>query len=203
MRVMLCLLLVGGGLYAGGSQDMWKPYQFKGNETFVYSLKQVENGKEKSGRYVIALSQEGDRTVMKLEGKLEDLEGSTTLKFKSGSGDQIQGQLMAQMFFNPWLAPLSLTLFAQGMMTAMITAMTAGAEEARHKFKSEEGTTEYVVEDCKFQEKKGRRYLVKRDGALVYESCVVPDIALPVYIKSVSDDGDVYEIKLEEYKEKK
>ncbi len=200
MRMALGLLLVVGGVLHGGATKSWKPYQFKGNETFVYVLKQVKNGEEKTGRYVIDLSREGDRAVMKLEGKLEDLEGSTTLKFKSGS--EIQGQLMAQMFFNPWLAPLSLTLFAQGMMTAMMTAMTAGAEEAEQKFKSEQGTTEYIVEDCEFQGEKGRRYVVKKNGEVTYASCVIPDIALPVYIKTVSDDGDVYEVRLEEYKEK-
>ena len=201
MRMALVLLLVVGSALYSAPQDTWKPYQFKGNETFVYSLKQVEKGKEKTGRYTIDLSKEGDRTVMKLEGKLGDMEGSTTLKFKSGN--QIQGQLMTQMFFNPWMAPLSLTLFAQGMMTAVITAMTAGAEKAEQKFKSEKGTTEYVVEDCEFQGEKGRRYLVKKNGEVAYESCVIPDIALPVYIKTVSDDGDVYEVRLEEYKEKK
>ncbi len=144
---------------------------------------------------------QGDRTVMKLEGKLGDMEGSTTLKFKSGN--QIQGQLMTQMFFNPWMAPLSLTLFAQGMMTAVITAMTAGAERAAQEYQSEKGTTEYRVEDCAYQGKKGKRYVVKKNEEVAYASCVIPDIALPVYIKTVSDKGDVYEVRLEEYREKK
>ena len=199
MRAILGLILVVGMLQ-GAPGEIWKPYQFKGNETFVYSIKKVENGEEETGEYTIDFSREGERTVMKLEGRFGDMEGSTTLKIQSS--EDIQGQLFAQMFFNPWLAPLSLTLFAQGMMAAMMTAMTAGAEEAEQKYKTEEGTTEYRVENCEFQGKKGKRYVVKQNGNVTYESCVIPGIALPVYIKTVSDEGERYEVRLKDYKEK-
>ncbi len=187
-----------GGLRA---EETWKPYEFKGNETFVYEIRQTRDGTEKTGKYVIDLSREEKRYVIKLEGKFDDMEGSTTLKVSSGS--EVQERLLPQMFFNPWMAPLTVTLFAQGMVTAVMTAMTAGAEPgSRQVYKKEGKTTEYRVETCEFQGKKGKRYVVVENGQITYESCVIQDIALPTYIKTRTPKGEVTEVVLKEYKEK-
>ncbi len=185
-----------------GAEDTWKPYQFKGSETFVYEIREIQGDVEKVGRYVIDLSKEGERYVIRLEGKFGDAEGSTVLKVKSGS--EVQGQLFAQMFLNPWMAPLTVTLFAQGMMTAVMTAMTMGAEPgSKQVYKKEGKTTEYRIETCEFQDKKGKRYVVLEDGKITYESCIIQEIALPVYIKTRSKEGKkTTEVVLKEYREK-
>lgn len=196
--LLLAVMVVPGLVRA---EKTWKPYAFKGNERFEYSLLEVEKGEKTEGHYVIDLGKEGERFVVKLEGKFGEYEGSSTVKV--GSGNDLQKALMTQMFFNPWMAPLSVTLFAQGMMTALMTAFTAGGEEgSKHVMKGENETIEYLVESCSFQGREGRKYVMKKNGEVKYESCVVDDIALPVYLKTINDEGEVYELKLEKYEEK-
>ncbi len=199
MKWILIFLTVGM-LRAGGDEPYWQPYDFKGTERFEYTISQEEGGKTTEGRYVLDLSRDGDQYVLTVEGKFAGNEGKSTVRVNSA--EEIQGQLMAQMFFNPWLAPISLTLFAQSF--AMLPFMGMGSEPgSRMSRKNEDGeTVELRVETCTFQGREGRKFVSKVNGEVNYASCVVKGIALPVEIFMADDeDGTTYAAKLVKYSE--
>ncbi len=195
----VAMMVPAGALHAGENEPYWVPYQFKGTEHFKYDLRYKENGEESRGYYEIELKKAGDRYEVEIEGKFKDNEG--TLKTKVDKPDDIAGVLFGQMFFNPWVAPLTLTLFAQ----SMVHVFTMGGlnwEEGSRMTRKEDGKTMVMeVKSCEVLGKKGRKLVMSEDGTVTYESCVSPGVALPLSIFTRSDDGEVYELKLVEYKE--
>ncbi len=188
-----------GSLRAGSDEPYWVPYQFKGTEHFKYDLRYNENGETSTGYYVIDLKKVGDRYEVKIEGKYKDSEG--TVKTKVDKPEEIAGVLFGQMFFNPWVAPLTMTLFAQSMMH-MFTLGGLNWEEGSRMQRKEDGKTMVMeVKACEVLGKKGRKLVMQEDGTVTYESCVSPGVALPLYLHTRSDDGEVYELKLVEYRE--
>ncbi len=191
----ILMFLAAGMLQAEGNEPFWQPYNFNGTEHFEYAISQKEGSQTTEGSYVLDLSREGEQVVLMVEGKFGGSEGKSTVRVSSS--DEIPGQLMAQMFFNPWLAPISLTLFAQSF--ALIPFMSMGDEPGSHiTRKNEDGdTVELRVETCTFQGREGRKFVSKVNGQVNYFSCVVKGIPLPVEIFMVDDEeGTTYSAKL-------
>ncbi len=191
----ILMFLAAGMLQAEGNEPFWQPYNFNGTEHFKYAIIQKEGSQTTEGSYVLDLSREGEQVVLMVEGKFGGSEGKSTVRVSSS--DEIPGQLMAQMFFNPWLAPISLTLFAQSF--ALIPFMSMGDEPGSHiTRKNEDGeTVELRIETCTFQGREGRKFVSKVNGQVNYFSCVVKGIPLPVEIFMVDDEeGTTYSAKL-------
>ncbi len=201
MRKVLWTLVIGSTLL-WAAEPYWKPYAFKGTEHFRYTLTQQEpDGTKTTGTYVIDIQKQGEKYRIHFEGNFGDNEGTFTTTVEDP--DEIGGILMFQTLMNPWLAPLSATLFANFFGTFAFAGITMGNWEVgtAGKFKDDSGNTiEYAIPDeCTYADQTGRHLVVKTNGKVTYELCVAKDVALPLYQKVVDDDGGFTELKLEEY----
>ncbi len=196
------LLLVSAVLWA--AEPYWTPYAFKGTEHFKYTLTQKDpDGTVTTGSYVIDIQKQGDKYRIHFEGKFGDSEGSFTTTTEDPKS--VGGMLLFQTMMNPWLAPLTATLFAQFFGTFAFSAVTLGNWEVGtiSKFKDDQGNTvEYAIPDeCSYAGQTGRHLVVKTNGQVQYELCVAKGIALPLYQKMVNDEGGYTELELVEYSE--
>ena len=207
-RILIGIMVMAGMLTAGQNKEaekVWQPYKFKGTEHFKYELKvKDEEGKTKKGEYVIDLSKSGEKYKIKFEGSFDGNEGNFTTTVDDPSS--ISGTLFAQMMFNPWLAPLTTTLFSNAFIAMYAGgALANGFQGTSHwSYKSKEGEkVEFDVEGkCKYAGKDGKHMIMKSNGKTVYELCVAPDVALPLYVKySDKDDETSTSMELLEYKE--
>ena len=209
MKKFAVLLVFATALFAGKTKNsdkkVWEPYKFKGTEHFKYSILVVDDeGKKETGSYIIDLSKAGEKYKIHIEGEFGGNEGSVSTKVSDASS--IPGVIFGQMIFNPWLAPLTTTLFANSLI-AMFSAGTAtqGLEEGSHwSYKSKDGDkVEFEVKGtCKYAGRKGNLLRMKSNGKVVYESCIDVDVPLPIYVKYVDkDDNSSTSLELVEYKE--
>jgi len=207
-KILVALLLMSTVLMAGENKKkakVWEPYKFKGTEHFKYALVMKDaDGNTKQGEYIIDLSKQGKKYKVKVNGSFDGNEGSVSTSVDDASS--IPGVIFAQMIFNPWLAPLTTTLFANAFVAVFTgSALTNGLEEGSHwSYKSKDGDkVEFDVKgECKYAGRKGKLLTMKTNGKTVYETCIDPDVALPIYIKYMDkDDGSVSSMELIEYKE--
>ena len=185
-------------------EPYWKPYAFKGTEHFKYTITQTAGEEAQTGEYVIDLSKEGEKYRIRFQGKFAGNEGSFSTTVSSP--EEIGATLMAQMFFNPWIAPLTVTLFSPGFLAIPYGGLMMGNWEigSRWKHTDEEGNvvTVEIPSACEYAGKSGRKLVVKENGEVIYETCVAPGVALPLYVKfRDKNKGDLYEAKLVEYSE--
>ncbi len=192
--------LVGSLLWA--AEPYWTPYAFKGTEHFKYTLVQLDaEGQRTTGTYVIDISRQGEKYRIHFEGNFGDNEGSFTTT--TDNPEDIGGMLMFQTMMNPWLAPLTATLFAHFFGTFAFTGVLMGNWEVgtQGRFKDDNGVTvEYAIPDeCTYAGQTGRHLVVKENGQLRYELCVAKEVPLPLYEKIVDEDGGYLELTLVEY----
>lgn len=185
-------------------EPYWKPYAFKGTEHFKYQITQKQEEETKTGEYVIDLSREGEQYRIRIQGRFGGNEGSFSTTVSSPS--EIGGTLMGQMFFNPWVAPVTLTLFTPTLLMLPFGGLTMGSWEIgshwKHKDESGNEVSVEIPSACEHAGKSGRKLVVKENGEVVYETCVAQGVALPLYVKFRNkDDGSLYEAKLVEYSE--
>ena len=179
---MLAILIFQSGMD-------WQPYRLHEKEMFQYHIVQKEEGSVEEGDYTISIN--GNQ--LSIKGTWENKKGSVTVQVDDP--EQIPGQLFAQMMFNPWLAPLGVTLFANTMIMPLALMGSSYMEQ------SEDGTTTKVEKGkpCSHAGKSGKELKVFQNGKLVYNLCVAKDVGLPLYMKMVSDDGSEYEVELVKY----
>ncbi len=166
----------------------WQPLEFHSREMFEYTIVQEENGERTEGRYTIRI----DGKTLSIKGKWGNSSGNVTIQVDDP--EQISTYLFGQMMFNPWLAPLGVTIFAA------LPYQIMGPEKYTMEQSDEEGTIRVEKGgSCSYAGQKGKRLVVKQNGKVTYDLCVKDDIGLPLYLKTVSDDGSVYEARLIKY----
>lgn len=179
----------------------WKPYQFKGTETFHYELEQSKDGKIEKGSYEVAMSQEGGKYKVEVEGELGDSSGSFSTTVNKA--DDLPGVMIAQTLMNPWAAPLVVTMFTPAMMGMFAFGLSGGSWEVGSKWsRTENGktVTMEIPKECKYAGQKGRLFRMTTNDEVAYESCVSSEVALPLYVRS-NDKGKTFEITLKDYSE--
>ncbi len=208
-KALITFFLVSGMLLAGETkkETKWEPYKFKGTEHFKYALSvKEEDGKTQKGEYTIDLSRQDEKYKIKIKGTFAGNEGdvSTTVDDVSSIPDV----LFSQMIFNPWLEPLTTTLFSNFFLSAYTRGLLANrldfGEDSHWSYKSKDGNkVEFDLKgECKYAGRKGKRITMKSNGKLVYEACIDPDVALPLFIKCANEDNSSYSsMELVEYKE--
>ncbi len=194
-------ILLGGLLWA--AEPYWTPYAFKGTEHFRYSLVQQDaSGEKTTGTYVIDIQRQDEKYRVHFEGSFGDQEGSFTTTTENP--EDLGGMLLFQTLMNPWLAPLTSSLFAQFLGSFAFSAVLMGNWEVgtSGRFKDDNGVTiEYAIPDeCTHAGQTGRHLVVKQNGQLRYELCVAQGVALPLYQKIVGDDGTITELTLVDYR---
>jgi hypothetical protein len=178
------------------SLNPWTPYSFKGTEHFKYNIS-LKKGEEKSeGMYILDLKKgKGDDMTMHIKG---DWDKKTFESTVTVSEDDFFSALMGQMMMNPAAAPLLVTLFTPIWSTYLAGRdwkigsgweVTSEGESASFK----------VVEECKYAGIKGLRGVLKQNEETLIETCVSPDVALPLAINFKGDES--YSLELIEYTE--
>ncbi len=206
MKKLGLVFILATALFAGNTGNkVWHPYKFKGTEHFKYKiLVKGDNGEKKTGSYVIDLSRAGRKYKISIKGSLGESEGSVSTQMDNL--DDVTSFLFTQMIFNPWLAPLTTTLFGNILIaTYSMGALSKGLVEGSHwEYKSKDGqSVEFRVKGtCEYAGRKGKMLTMRTNGEFVYQSCIDPDLPLPIFVKYYNkNDSTTTSIELVEYKD--
>jgi len=192
-------IFMAGTLFAQSSS--WRPYQFIGTEHMKYEITNIKDSKTEKGEYTIDIKKEGEKFRIELKGRFGESSGSFSTTVENT--EDIPQALMGQMFFNPWMAPLSVTLFSPFFTMFFLSPQWEG--KSHWKQTDEEGNVTEVNfgEECEFGGFVGKHFEVLTNGNPNYEVCVSEDVPLPLYIKfSEPDENSVFEVKLIEFSSK-
>lgn len=178
----------------------WAPYQFKGTEHFRYQVTQTDDGQTKNGFYQLEFSPAGAGQVrMRVQGQLGDESSSNTVTMPVAQpGQPVQmgmgmGQLMAMgpigiMLFNPtsWIM-----LGGRQLTIGDEWSQSSGGESMSIK----------VDRGCEHAGQGGVLVVTRANGAVVQESCLSPNVALPLRTLIQGEhDGSRIEMMLTEYR---
>ena len=183
-----------GGLALPSGPWTWTPYKFRGTEHFRYDARQVESGETLTGYYTLDVNPTSDgRFRITVAGKLGDDEFSSSQV--SPSPDAI-GSPMAWAGFMS-MGPLAIALFSP------VWAMYMGREwevGSGWSYSSGGESSSFKVENtCQYGGVNGMLGVARENSAVRMQTCVSPNVALPLFV-STSDDEDVVELKLVEYR---
>lgn len=178
----------------------WTPYQFRGTESFRYTVTQTESGEPtKNGFYQLEFSPAGAGQVrMRVQGELGGNSSSNTVTLpvaQAGQGPQMSmgfGQLMA-------MGPIGIALF--NPMSWMFMAgrqLTIGDEWSQTN--DGQSMSVKVESNCEAAGQGGVLIVTKVNNRVATESCVSPTVALPLRTLIAGDDGDRIEMVLTAYR---
>ena len=172
----------------------WAPFQFRGTEHFRYDVRQTEDGDTETGFYQIDLEPAGAGQVrMQVSGQLGEDSYSSTVTTGTGTQGMMMGypQFMTMgpvgiMLFNPmsWMA-------IQGRQLTMGDGWTSSQGGETMEFK--------VESQCRAAGQNGMLLVFRENGQVRTQSCLSPDIALPI-VTSMHDDDMGLELTLVEYR---
>jgi hypothetical protein len=172
----------------------WAPYMFKGTEHFRYDVNHTEDGRLETGFYQLDFEPVSQgRVRMRVQGKVGTESFSSTVTTGVGpSGMQMgMGQMMA-------LGPVGILLFnPAGWFAFQGRELTVGDEWS---WSSDGDQVSFkVVGGCGHAGQSGVLVTMSDEKQVTWESCVAPDVALP--LRMVTRDGDTtMEIVLVEYR---
>lgn len=200
VTLMLLLSLFGmTSALKGGKEEFWQPYKFKGTEHFKYSVKITEDGEVKEGFYVLDLKKEGeDQFKVHIKAKLGKSSFESTI---TADKENIYGNLIPQLMFNPAAAPMMLTLFAPWWGVYFVGHdWKVGSGWS---FTDEEGkSVSFKIEaECHYAGQKGKKGVWKENDKVKAEFCIATKVALPLALLFNDEEGQSYEVVLEEYEE--
>jgi hypothetical protein len=182
---------------ASQEAESWEPYKFIGTEHFRYEMSVTENGDTQTGWYTLDLEPAGgDQLLIKLEASMGE---SRSAFSTTAPADAVYMQLMTQMAMSPAGAPMMATLLAPwwGMYFAG-RDWTLGAG-----WSFNDGTNEmsFKVEAlCEHAGVEGKSVVWREGGEVRAESCIAPQVALPLFVSFRDDRGSLYQARLEEYR---
>lgn len=172
----------------------WAPYQFNGTEHFRYDVQQTEDGSTETGFYQLDLQPAGPGQVrMQVSGQLGEDSYSSTVTTGTGT----QGMMMGYPQFMT-MGPVGMLLFnPMAWMTIQGRQLTLGDGWSS----SQDGETmeARVESQCQAAGQSGMLLVFRENGVMRTQSCLAPDIALPI-TTSMNDDDMSIEMTLVEYR---
>ncbi len=188
---------VGPVVYPSGP-FAYAPWQFKGTEHFHYTVSAVEsNGQPQSGFYTLDLAPVGGGAVrMNVAGQLGTDSWSNTVTIQP---NQAQGP-GAFMTFAPLMGmgPLGATLFSPASVMMFqghqLTMGDGWSNSSRGQTMSMK-----VEAQCSYGGQGGLNLVTRHNDQVVMETCVAPDVALPLRSLVQGDHGERFELVLTEY----
>jgi len=172
----------------------WAPYQFNGTEHFRYDVVQTEDGGTETGFYQLDLEPAGASQVrMQVSGQLGDDSYSSTVTTGTGT----QGMMMGYPQFMT-MGPVGIMLFnPMSWMAIQGRQLTIGDGWSA----SQDGETmeARVESQCQAAGQSGMLLVFRENGQVRTQSCLAPDIALPI-MTSMHDDDMSIELTLVEYR---
>ena len=177
------------GTWTGGP-FAWVPWQFGGTEQFQYTITQVQGGDREEGTYELGFSPVGDgRVRMRVNGRLgeESYSSTVTTRFE-GQQSGIGYQELAA------LGPAGIMLFNPAAWIMMWgRELTIGDEWSQSS--GGESFSIRVDRECQHGGQRGALIVMRENGRVMMESCVSPDVPLPLRMLTDSE-GDRWEMTL-------
>ncbi len=176
----------------------WSPYQFKGTEHFRYDVRKVDGKDVETGFYTLDIQPaSGGSYKMRVDGKLGDDAYSSTVTAPSANGGGMGGMMgMGQLMA---LGPIGLTLFNPmwGMMF-MGHELTLGDGWAQSS--GGHSTSVKVESKCQYAGVNGLLTVMRENQEVKSESCLSPNVPLPLGVTLHDGKSDVTEMKLVEFR---
>ena len=160
---------------------MWVPYNFQGTEHFKYTVSMVEDHVPKPGIYTLDASKNGSNVQVNVVWSLGADHGSGTLIFAPGQPMISPMQLMS-------LGPAGMLLFnpALGFMFAGQQWVPGSGWSQTHNGE----TVDFKVEgNCSGAGVQGSHGVVRKNGVVVWDMCVAPNVGLPLAETFNNDNG--------------
>ncbi|HYK11024.1 MAG TPA: CsgG/HfaB family protein [Gemmatimonadales bacterium] len=160
---------------------MWVPYNFQGTEHFKYTVSMVENRVPTPGIYTLDASKNGSNVQVNVVWSLGADHGTGTLIFQPGMAMISPMQLMS-------LGPAGALLFnpALGFMFAGQQWVPGSGWSQTHNGE----TVEFKVEgNCSGAGVQGSHGVVRKNGNVVWDMCVAPNVGLPLAETFNNDNG--------------
>ncbi len=196
MKAITLLTLLG--LLAFSQTFLWKPFEFKPYERYIYDYRETFRGKKASGGYEITVRREGDSFKVAIKGAYRNWSESVRVKVRDVY--ELSGFVLMRMYFDyPWLVPLGRTILSRGIVKALTSKPV---DWSFGKRKVDEDTIR-IVRECKYGNLKGRMIELIRKREVFFRICVSASASLPIYVYRKSESGDVFEIRLVEYSDLK
>ena len=177
----------------------WAPYQFRGSEHFRYEVRQTEDNETKNGFYSLDFTPAGTGNVrMAVRGQLGDDETSNTVTLPVAQpGQPVQmgmgmGQLMA-------MGPLGIMLFNPTSWIMLGGRQLTIGDEWSNRSGGESMSVK-VERGCEHAGQGGVLVVTKVNNNVASESCLSPNVALPLRILMQSEGGNRMEMMLTEYR---
>jgi hypothetical protein len=175
------------------------PYQFKGTEHFKYDVKQTEGRQVTTGYYILDIQPAGNgKFRMKVDGKLGDDAYSSTVTAPEansggmGMGGMGMGGLMA-------LGPIGLTLFSPAW-GVMFMGHELSLGDGWSSSSGGQSTSVKVESECQFGGVKGLLTVVRENNQITQQSCLSPNVALPLQVIMNQENNDGIQMTLVEFR---
>lgn len=195
----------GGGASLGAIAALpagpwaYSPYNFKGTEHFKYDVRKVDGRDVETGYYILDIQPAGGgRYRMKVDGKLGDDAYSSTVTAPDpngggGMGGMMgMGQLMA-------LGPVGLTLF-NPMFGMMFMGRELVLGDGWTQSSGGNSMSVKVESKCLQAGVNGLMSVMRENQEIKSETCLSPNVPLPLAVTLRDGKSDVTEMKLVEFR---
>jgi hypothetical protein len=160
---------------------MWVPYNFQGTEHFKYTVSMVENHVPTPGIYTLDASKNGTNVQVNVVWSLGADHGSGTVMI-------VPGQMMMSPMQLASLGPAGLMLFNPALTMWFGGQQWVPGSGWSNTHNGE--TVEFKVEgSCSGAGVQGSHGVIRKNGAVMMDMCVSPDVGLPLSEKFNNDDG--------------
>jgi curli biogenesis system outer membrane secretion channel CsgG len=176
----------------------WAPYRFKGTEHFRYNVTKTEDNETSNGFYQLDFTPASPGQVrMRVQGQLGTDSYSSTVTVpvaQEGGSPMMMGMGMGQLMA---LGPVGIMLFNPTAWIFMYGhQLTVGDEWSSTS--DGESVSVKVDATCSAAGQGGVLVVMRENGEVRHESCVAPEVALPLRVMMTTDDSRI-EMTLTEY----
>lgn len=178
----------------------WAPYRFRGTEHFRYQVQQREDGQNTEGFYQLDLQAAGaGQARMTVQGQLGTSSFQTSVTMPVGEGGLSGPQMM--MTFMPLASsgPLFVALFNPATWI-MFGGRQLTVGDGWQSSQGGESMSVRVESQCTHGGQGGLLVVFRENDQVRQESCLSPNVALPLRVLMVEERGDRVEMILTEYR---
>jgi hypothetical protein len=177
----------------------YAPFQFRGTEHFRYTMTVVSDGRTQTGFYTFDLAPAGAGQVrMSAAGQLGEDSWSNTVTLQTGQQGGGPGAIMSFM-------PLMQMGPGAALLFNPATFMMFGGRQLSigDGWSSSSGGDNVAVRveaQCAYGGQGGLNVIMRANGQVVSESCLSPNVPMPLRSLSQDRDGDRVELVLVEFR---
>lgn len=177
--------------------------RFKDGESFKMNLWQKVGGEESSGWITLAFTETDNEISFEYAWELGELEFSGTGTLPEGEGPQysIEGAYLFNLFAD-YLARETSYAISNVWQYCYIPVLENFEGLDFEKIGDRSNVMGYEMEVAGYKTyagQKGINFTMHKDGKLLYELCISPDLPVNLYTYIYDHNGDEYRVELVEY----